>query len=242
MFETAIVTWCQKKLKKNIQTRLLAVLSRRFEKNLDRDPATGSRKICRPHREMAPNQCYSASKPSDTTTNLHLQCSDTFETRPSWWLGKKLEKVAANVESVRNDHRLAIETKWLSNRNLYYVYRTRSHRNTLWGLPFASEEEKGRMDKVLELWNNYCIDKANTIYERYKFPIRAQEPEAWRLYLLALLSCLHAYAFSLRRLLIHVHLAPRKITWLETDSCIVSRTVDSARTCNKNRSWNCRNA
>lgn len=137
---------------------------------------------------------------SDTTANLHLQCSDTFETRPSWWLDKKLEKVAANVEGVRNDHRPAIESKWLSNRNLYYVYRTRSHRNTLWGLPFASEEEKGRMDKVLELWNNYCIGKANTIYERYKFHIRAQEPEAWRLCLLALLSCLHAYAFSLRTL------------------------------------------
>ena len=44
------------------------------------------------------------------------------------------------------------------------------------GLPFASEEEKGRIDKVLELWNNYCVGKTNTIYERYKFNNRSQEP------------------------------------------------------------------
>ena len=30
------------------------------------------------------------------------------------------------------------------------------------------------MDKVIELWNNYCIGKTNTIYERYKFHNRAQ--------------------------------------------------------------------
>ena len=44
------------------------------------------------------------------------------------------------------------------------------------GLPFASEAEKGRIDKVLELWNNYCVGKTNTIYERYKFHNRSQEP------------------------------------------------------------------
>ena len=32
------------------------------------------------------------------------------------------------------------------------------------GLPFASEAEKGRIDKVLELWNNYCVGKTNTIF------------------------------------------------------------------------------
>ena len=44
------------------------------------------------------------------------------------------------------------------------------------GLPFASEEEKGRIDKVSELWNSYCVGKTNTIYERYKFNNRSQEP------------------------------------------------------------------
>ena len=44
------------------------------------------------------------------------------------------------------------------------------------GLPFASEAEKGRIDKVLELWNNYCVGKTNTIYECYKFNNRSQEP------------------------------------------------------------------
>ena len=28
----------------------------------------------------------------------------------------------------------------------------------------------------MELWNNYCVGKTNTIYERYKFHARAQEP------------------------------------------------------------------
>ena len=28
----------------------------------------------------------------------------------------------------------------------------------------------------MELWNNYCVGKTNTIYERYKFHNRSQEP------------------------------------------------------------------
>ena len=28
----------------------------------------------------------------------------------------------------------------------------------------------------MELWNNYSVGKTNTIYERYKFHARAQEP------------------------------------------------------------------
>ena len=43
------------------------------------------------------------------------------------------------------------------------------------GLPFASEEEKSDIDKVLELWETHCIGKTNIIYERYKFNNRAQE-------------------------------------------------------------------
>ena len=31
------------------------------------------------------------------------------------------------------------------------------------------------MDKVLELWQNYCIGRTNVIYERYKFNNRSQE-------------------------------------------------------------------
>ena len=43
------------------------------------------------------------------------------------------------------------------------------------GLPFASEEEKSNMTKVLELWETHCIGKTNVIYERYKFNNRSQE-------------------------------------------------------------------
>lgn len=43
------------------------------------------------------------------------------------------------------------------------------------GLPFQSEEEKQNIEKVIELWNSYCIGKTNTIYERYKFNNRFQE-------------------------------------------------------------------
>ena len=41
------------------------------------------------------------------------------------------------------------------------------------GLPFQSEEEKN-MDKVIELWNNYCITNTNIIHERCKFQYQAQ--------------------------------------------------------------------
>ena len=36
-------------------------------------------------------------------------------------------------------------------------------------LPFQNDEEKGDMNKILELWNSYCIGETNIIYERYKF-------------------------------------------------------------------------
>ena len=43
------------------------------------------------------------------------------------------------------------------------------------GLPFASEEEKSNMTKVLESWETHCIGKTNVIYERSKFNSLSQE-------------------------------------------------------------------
>jgi len=37
------------------------------------------------------------------------------------------------------------------------------------GLPFLSDDDRQNIDKVLELWQNYCIGKTNVIYERYRF-------------------------------------------------------------------------
>ena len=54
------------------------------------------------------------------------------------------------------------------------MYRSRCPGNTHW-LPFSSDAERENMDKVLELWQNYCIGKTNVIYERYKFNNRSQE-------------------------------------------------------------------
>ena len=43
------------------------------------------------------------------------------------------------------------------------------------GLPFENEEDKNDIDKVLELFQNYCIGETNVIYERYIFNNRVQE-------------------------------------------------------------------
>ena len=43
------------------------------------------------------------------------------------------------------------------------------------GLPFSSDAERENMDKVLELWQNYCIGRTNVIYKRYKFNNRSKE-------------------------------------------------------------------
>ena len=45
------------------------------------------------------------------------------------------------------------------------------------GLPFSSDAERENMDKVLELWQNYCIGRTNVIYERYKFNNRSQQAD-----------------------------------------------------------------
>ena len=42
------------------------------------------------------------------------------------------------------------------------MYRDRSPPYPLW-FAFASKEEKGRIDKILELRNNYCIDRTKQI-------------------------------------------------------------------------------
>ena len=45
------------------------------------------------------------------------------------------------------------------------------------GLPFSSEAERENTDKVLELWQYYCIGRKNVIYERYKFNNRSQQAD-----------------------------------------------------------------
>ena len=45
------------------------------------------------------------------------------------------------------------------------------------GLPFQSDDDRQNIDKVLELWQNYCIGKTNVIYERYRFNNRLQESD-----------------------------------------------------------------
>ena len=42
------------------------------------------------------------------------------------------------------------------------------------GLPVSSDAERENMDKVLELWQNYCIGRTNVIYDRYKFVHKKQ--------------------------------------------------------------------
>ena len=34
------------------------------------------------------------------------------------------------------------------------------------GLPCASNVEKGGIDEVFEMWNNYCVGKTKTIFKR----------------------------------------------------------------------------
>ena len=43
------------------------------------------------------------------------------------------------------------------------------------GLPFSTEEEKQDIDKVIELFQNFCVGETNVIYERYIFNNRIQE-------------------------------------------------------------------
>ena len=45
------------------------------------------------------------------------------------------------------------------------------------GLPFQSDDDMQNIDKVLELWQNYCIGKTNVIYERYRYNNRLQESD-----------------------------------------------------------------
>lgn len=42
-------------------------------------------------------------------------------------------------------------------------------------LPYQSEDDRRKMAKILELWDNYCIGETNVIYERYKFNNCVQE-------------------------------------------------------------------
>ena len=37
------------------------------------------------------------------------------------------------------------------------------------GLPFQSKDEKKNLAKILKLWESYCLEKTNIIYEIYCF-------------------------------------------------------------------------
>ena len=50
----------------------------------------------------------------------------------------------------------------LSSREFHRMYRDRSPPYPLW-FAFASKEEEGRIIKILELRNNYCIDRTKQI-------------------------------------------------------------------------------
>ena len=45
------------------------------------------------------------------------------------------------------------------------------------GLPFQSDNDRQNINKTLELWQNYCIEKTNVIYERYRSNNRSQESD-----------------------------------------------------------------
>ena len=65
------------------------------------------------------------------------------------------------------------------------------------GLPFRTEDEKADINKVLELWETYCIGKTNIIYERYKFNNRSQEQsESIDAYMTALRALAETWEFA----------------------------------------------
>ena len=43
-------------------------------------------------------------------------------------------------------------------------------------LPYGNSGDRSKIDKILSLWETYCIGQTNVIYERYKFNNSAQEP------------------------------------------------------------------
>ena len=56
------------------------------------------------------------------------------------------------------------------------------------GLAFENELDKNNIDKILDLWNSYCLGETNVIYERFKFNNRSQTPD----------ESVDAYAAALR--------------------------------------------
>ena len=60
------------------------------------------------------------------------------------------------------------------------------------GLLFPSDDDRQNIDKVLELWQDYCIGKTNVIYERYRFNNRLQVSD----------ESIDAYTTALRTLVV----------------------------------------
>lgn len=68
------------------------------------------------------------------------------------------------------------------------------------GLPFTSEDEKKNMDKIIELWDSYCLGRTNITYERYMFNARDQKEN----------ESIEAYASALRSLANTCNFGPLK--------------------------------
>ena len=64
-------------------------------------------------------------------------------------------------------------------------------------LLFSSDDDRQNIDKVLELWHNYCIGKTNVIYKRYRFNNRLQESDdSIAAYTTALRTLAETYEFG----------------------------------------------
>lgn len=112
---------------------------------------------------QAPQQIFTSNVPIPPKLDLR---GDLAKNWKNWLQTWKAYETITGLTSKPNDYRVATFITCIGPEAIEIHS----------GLPFASEEDKGRIDKVLELWNNYCVGKTNTIYERYKFNNRVQEP------------------------------------------------------------------
>ncbi|XP_072033381.1 uncharacterized protein [Amphiura filiformis] len=53
-------------------------------------------------------------------------------------------------------------------------------------LPYQNEGDRKDLDKILKLWQDYCVGKTNPIYERYKFNSSTQGDDSFDAYLVKL--------------------------------------------------------
>ena len=168
-----------------------------------------------PANTAEPTAPVTAANTSNSTINIHVPLPPHFVTSgdlAARW--KKYKQLWDSFEIVTG-----LKEKDSASQTTTFITRIGPDTLEIFnGLPFELEEDKRDIEKVLELFKNYCVGETNVTYERYLFNARMQESG----------ETFESFVFSLRQLCLSCNFGPMREEMIK-DRIVISVTDTQLR-------------